>query len=128
MAANKMAFYEHFNDAADEFFKDLIRSFPEVTEFQRFKSAMTMLRNLDPKMPRNLFVDYFLFKYRDAVLKKDETVFLEEQNYEIVSQRKEYWNDFINHIKGVWKTLDEDSKKVIWKYFHVLIILSDKCA
>lgn len=126
--ANKLMYYELFNDKADEFLKDLIENFSTfATEFKRIKTCMMMLRNVDPKSPLRIFNDYVLKKYKDAILKKDESVFLEETQYEIYSPRKEYWCEFIDNIKTIWKDLSNDNKEVIWKYFHVLVVLTEKC-
>lgn len=124
--ASKEIFYELFNEKVDEFFKDLIESFPTITEFKRFKSGLTLLRNVDPKSPQNIFSVYILSKYKDAFLKKDESVFL-NQDIEIISKKKEYWLEFIDQIRMIWKTLDDSNKDIIWKYFHVLVVLSEKC-
>jgi hypothetical protein len=121
-------FYDLFNDKVDEFFKDLITAFPHIQEFKKFKSGLTMLRNIDPKTPQSIFNSYVLSKYKEALLNKNECVFLDEQEFEVYSTRKEYWLEFINQLKSIWTTLDDENKQVIWKYFHVLIVLSDKCS
>lgn len=126
MASNKDMFYDLFNEKVDEFFKDLIVAFPSISEFKRFKSGLTMLRNVDPKSPQSIFNNYIVSKYRDAMLNKDEDVFLKTE-FDIHSRRKEYWLEFIHQLQSIWKTLNDENKEVIWKYFHVLIILSDKC-
>lgn len=128
MATNKLMYYELFNDKADEFLKDLIDNFPNFSaEFKRIKTCMMMLRNVDPKGPLRIFNDFVLKKYKDAILKKDESVFLEETVFDIYSNRKEYWLEFIDNIKSLWKDLNDDNKEVIWKYFHVLVVLTEKC-
>jgi hypothetical protein len=78
-------------------------------------------------MPQQVFQMYVLSKYRDAMLNSDETVFLNHTYEEVDGNEKEYWLKFIDQIKKIWKTLDDSNKRVIWKYFHVLIVLSDKC-
>jgi len=124
---NKEVYYNLFNDKVDEFFKDLIQSFPNITDFRKFKTGLMMLRNVNSKMPQQVFQMYVLSKYRDAMLNSDETVFLNHTYEEVDGNEKEYWLKFIDQIKKIWKTLDDSNKRVIWKYFHVLIVLSDKC-
>jgi hypothetical protein len=122
--------FDIFNDKLEEFFKDLIQAYPEIKEFRKFKSALVMMRNVNSKTPNEIFRNYLLSKYKTAILKKDESVFLEETEYVIYAQddSKEHWLEFISMLKQIWKTLDETNKAVIWKYFHVLTVLSDKCA
>ncbi len=121
-------YYELFNEKADEFLKELVDNFPEFgTDFKRIKTSMMMLRNVDTKAPQRIFNDYILKKYKDAILKKDENVFLEETQFDIYSNRKEHWLEFIENIKMIWKDLSQDNKEIIWKYFHVLVVLTEKC-
>lgn len=124
---SKEAFFNLFNDKADEFFKDLINSFPNIADFRKFKSGLMMLRNVNPKMPQQVFHKYVISKYKDAMLIRDESVFLNNTYDEVEGKEKEQWLQFIDQIKSIWKTLDDNNKDVVWKYFNVLIVLSEKC-
>ena len=129
MSTSKAMFYDLFNEKAIEFLKDLIESFPELgTDFQRVKTGLIALSSVNPKSPQQIFHNYVLSKYKDAIMNKDEAVFLHETNFDIYSTRKEHWLEFIDHIKGIWQTLDANNKETIWKYFRVLVVLSDKCS
>lgn len=121
----KQIFYDRFNEKTDEFIKDLMVAFPNVEQFKGFKSGFYMVKNLDPKTPQRIFETYVSSTYRDFILNKDESFFL---SHEIeLKSHKDYWLEFIDYIKEIWKTLDDENKDVIWKYFHVLLVLSDKC-
>jgi hypothetical protein len=125
--SNKNVYYELFNEKLDEFFKDLIVSFPDITEFKRFKSGLNLLRNVDPKSAQTIFNNYVITKFKDAILSKDDSFFLDNNDFGIVSTRKDYWIEFIEQLKLLWKTIDNDNKDIIWKYLHVLYVLSNKC-
>ena len=128
MSANKLIFFERFNEKTYEFIKDLATAFPQVREFSEFKSGFSLLRNTTPQTPQKIFNNYVLSKYRDFLVRQDESFFLEEKEFGLKDDSKEYWFDFIQKLKSIWKDLDAENKQVIWKYFHVLILLSDKCA
>jgi hypothetical protein len=123
----KLDFYNLFNEKMLEFAKDLCDVFPNVAEFKRFRSGVLMLQNLEPKTLENIFRTYVVEKYKDQLLMKDESFFLEHTDFEIYSQRTDYWLSLIDQLKEMWKTLDQDNKEIVWKYFHVLIVISDKC-
>ena len=123
----KLDFYNLFNEKMLEFAKDLCDVFPQVAEFKRFRSGVLMLQNLEPKTLEGIFRTYVLEKYKDQLLKKDEGFFLEHKQFDIYSQRTDYWLSLIDQLKEMWVTLDSDNKEIVWKYFHVLIVLSDKC-
>lgn len=126
------AFYILFNQKADEFFKDMINGFPPeydqvVSEFKTLKSGFNLLKNVDDKKPQRVFRDYIVVTYREKIMNKDESFFLDKQDFDITSKRKEYWMDFIDKIKSAWSSMDDANKDIIWKYFKLLVVLSDKC-
>jgi hypothetical protein len=120
-------FYERFNDQAYEFMKELSELFPQVGEFNRFKSALNVLRNLNTKTPQNFFNKYIVSSYRNVLLEKDENFFLNEKQFGIKDDNAQYWFEFIEKLQEIWKTLDPENKEIIWRYFKVLVLLSDKC-
>lgn len=119
-------FYERFNEQAYDFMKELCTSFPQFSEFNRCKTALNVLKNVNTKAPQKFFHSYIGSVYKDVLLKKDENFFLSEDKFGI-KEDNQYWFDFIQQLKNIWRTLDETNKNVIWEYFHVLILLSDKC-
>lgn len=125
---NKTAFYERFNEKSDEFCKDLIQCFPGIDQFKYVRSGLSLLKNIDMKQPQRIFHTYIsTTNYRDFILEKNEDFFLNTTDIHIMSERKEYWTEFIQQIRDIWKTLSQDDKDTVWKYFHILLVLSDKC-
>jgi hypothetical protein len=125
-------FYTLFNSKADEFFKDMINGFPReyeqvVGEFKTLKSGFNLLKNVDEKKPQKVFREYVVAEYRDKIMNRDESFFMEKKDFDIASKRKEYWMEFIEMIKTAWSSMDDANKDIIWKYFKLLVVLSDKC-
>ena len=120
-----MAYHEIFNEKLVEFLKELANSFPNIDEFKKLKSGATVLMSVDPKKPRDVFNKYVANKYRSFILSKNEDFFMTHK-YEIYND-SDYWENFIMLIKNVWIGLNDSNKDAIWKYFNVLILLSDKC-
>jgi calcineurin-like phosphoesterase family protein len=124
---NKSIYYDLFNDKISEFLRDLIQSFPDITEFKKFKSGLNLVINVDPSSTQVMFNSFVVSKYKNAILSKDDVFFLEDEDIDVGTNRKDYWINFINQLKSLWKTIDKNNKDIIWKYLHVLCILSDKC-
>lgn len=127
MSIQKEVYFNLFNEKLDEFFIDIIIAFPKINEFSKFKVGLTMLKNINPKSPQNIFNNYIIPKYRNAILIRDERFFLDITDFDINSKRRDYWIDFINQLKLIWQTIDDNNKDIIWKYFNILLILNDKC-
>jgi len=128
---NNAVMYDLFNNKLDEFFKDLMTAFPDIKEFHKCKSGLMLMRNVNPKTPNEIFKNYVLSKYKAAILSKDESVFLREKEFDVYAQdgqdTKDHWIQFIHMLQRIWKTLDDKNKNIVWTYFHVLTVLSDKC-
>jgi hypothetical protein len=124
-----------FNETAEEFFKDLVNGFPATpeyevlrAEFATMKLGFNFIKTCDEKKPQRVFSSYVVARYRQHIMDEDERFFLETAAYDISgSSRKDYWIDFISKIKTAWALMDDESKKIIWRYFKLLTFLSDKC-
>ena len=79
----KIDFYNLFNEKMLDFAKDLCDVFPNVAEFKRFRSGVLMLQNLEHKTLEGIFRSYVLNKYRDQLLNKDESFFIDHKEYDI---------------------------------------------
>jgi hypothetical protein len=123
---DKKVYVGIFNTKLEEFFKELCEAFPEIKQFSSIKTGFTFWKNLDEKKPQEFFNSYVYNKYKDQILQQNEEFFM-KTDYEIYSKSKEYWVEFIDNIRNIWTTLDEDNKLVIWKYFNILIVLNEKC-
>jgi hypothetical protein len=127
---NKSMFINLFNEKAEEFCKDLVVAFPEVSEFKQLKTGLTLLKTLDEKKPIELFNVYINDDFKTYIMQKDEAFFLKDMDKHIPTSTPidvSEWHRVISLIRSLWSTLHDDNKETIWKYFQVLIALNDKC-
>jgi hypothetical protein len=131
--ADKLTFVRLFNQKAEEFCKDLISTFPEVNEFKQLKSGMLLLKNLDEKKPREIFSKFMTQQFRESIMGRYDSFFMNEAHEHIghIGQidgvDNSQWESIVNLLRTLWVGLGDDNKDVIWKYFQVLIAVSDKC-
>lgn len=124
--SSKDLYYNLFNEKAQEFLKEITTNFPEIKQFQVFKTSFTLMKSFDIKKPQEIFHSYVYEEYKDFIIRKDERFFL-EANVNITSKRIEYWQEFIQNIRDLWKDLNLEDKNVIWQYFIILVKLNEKC-
>jgi hypothetical protein len=125
---SKLHFYELFNEKTDEFFKDLIIAFPNIEQFKILRSGFNLIKNFDHKKPQKIFNSYIGSLYKDMILTKNEEFFLQKKDFDIYyNTEKEYWESFINYLRNIWTNVNNTDKESIWKYLHILLILSHKC-
>jgi hypothetical protein len=126
MTTANSVYIDMFNSKLDEFIKELVHSFPEVKPFAFIKTAITMLKNVNPKRPIEIFHKYVHDVYKEFIINKDEQFFL-NANYDMSQTTAvEYWQEFIDNIRDIWFTLDDAEKEAIWRYFHILLVLDEK--
>jgi hypothetical protein len=126
--ADKAVYIRLFNEKAEEFCKDLVTTFPDVAEFKKLKSGLLLLKNVDEKKPREFFNNYVGANFKQQILSKDESFFINEvQNHVQGGIDNSQWQIVISLIHDLWATLSNENKENIWKYFQVLIAINDKC-
>lgn len=126
--SDKTLFINLFNEKAEEFCKDLVTTFPEVAEFKKLKSGLLLLKNVDERKPREFFNNYVGTNFKQQILSKDESFFINEvQNHVQGGLDNTQWQNVIGLIHNLWGTLSNENKENIWKYFQVLIAINDKC-
>ena len=125
---SKISLYERFNEKCEEFCKDVISTFPDVEHFRHLRSGLNIVKNIDLKSPQRIFHNYiYNTPYKEYILTRNEQFFMTNQDFNLQTSKKEYWEEFINTLRSMWKNLREDDKDIVWKYFHILVILSEKC-
>ena len=72
----------------------------------------------------NMFKVYTL-NYREKIIAKDETFFLDIDYDDIVNTKEEGIVAIINNLKMYWGTLSSDNQTKIWEYLNTLLKLAD---
>lgn len=123
---DKQVIVDLFNQKVDEFLRDLSDAFPDVKQFQSFKTAFTLMKNLDDKKPQKVFHEYVAVPYGAQIKVKNEQFFLQTKFDTSTSSRADYWEEFIHNLRGIWKNLGEKDKNTIWTYLQLLVKLDEK--
>lgn len=119
---------ELFNIKLREFVNDLIVVFPNDSDLYSFKTSLNMIGLVNERQMIDLFVRFVHSAYRSQILSRDETFFL-AHNYadELNSMSDQNVTEqLIQKIKSYWSDMSADNREIVWKYFEVLIKLTDK--
>ena len=110
-----------FNKTIDTFLDQLIKILPEEKDIKIFQSQISVALMFNENKILESFIQ-FVSPYKKQILGKDESFFLED-NIEV---EKDYMSKAI-HLTDLWKNkLSTDNKEIVWKYFQVLTVLSEK--
>jgi len=114
-----------FNNLVIKFNDDLISTFPEENDFKVYKRGIILLNSANSKKICLLFKDYMKF-YRQKIIEKDESFFLNNNYIEIVNNVKsDGLESIITKLKNYWTNMSSGNKDKIWEYLNSLIKLSD---
>ena len=117
-----------FNNQIRNLVNNLADMFPEDADLQFTKNSVGFLKKNNPRKLQTLFSDY-VSVYKEQINKEDDNFFL---NKDFIKDDLEYDADhysyeIMKNLKKYWGVIDEESRKNIWKYLKVLILLNDKC-
>lgn len=117
-----------FDTKLSEFVNDLISIYPEDKDLYAFKNSIRLLNLVKDTQCIMLFKEYVYDTYCDKILEKNEDFFLKHtfEKEKTTNQNFEFTNQLIEKIKGYWKTMSDENKETVWKYFTLLLKLSEK--
>lgn len=111
---------KRFDQQVDNLLCDLKRIFPANKDIPIAQAQINTYRMVSKTVIIDNFIK-FVYPYKQKIMNKDEKFFLEEGNVEngdILEELK---------IRELWKSqLRPENKKMIWEYFQVMIVLTDK--
>ena len=123
MSSNIIGILQEFKNSLVTFFDELIDQFPE-------EGDLIMVRIfLKDQMPIETVMTVFINnlhrddqKLKKMVKDRNEVFFLENNIFDTVGKDK------VLHFKKLWRSgrLDNDDKKVVWKWIDSFIFLGDK--
>jgi hypothetical protein len=113
-------FYGQFSDFLDQ----LIRAFPEDSDFPAFKTGLVLFQRTNPKLvPEQVVVHVTPF---DAMIReKNEGFFLDHVFPDYAGDNA--LDLVISKMKTLWTTLNDTNKKVVWDYLTLLLDLAPRC-
>jgi hypothetical protein len=134
-----MAVYvEAFNNKMQELLGLMTQLCPDVKDLKLLKSSFIMVRNIRPRLPQHTFAKHVQAEFQDQILRKDDAFFLQYDYDAIVDRIAAGGQGMVNqdvdvlnvvgYLKSVWGTLSAEDKETVWKFLHILLKLSSKCA
>lgn len=112
--------YKNFNKATKTFMKELISTYPDMTELKTLLVFFKMLKSVSKKSPQKLFVQLLSDHYDDLLAKRWDYFLSDQFTYEPVK-------DVLERLKVVFRAMDDANRDIIWQHMVVLIGLSNRC-
>jgi hypothetical protein len=109
----------NFHNNYIQFFNEMIDLFPNDSDLITIRTLLkTQISSTDVM---TIFINRIL-PIKKMVVDRDDSFFLEKCNlFDELDPTK------VNHFKKIWQSnISNEDKDIIWKYFDVLIILTEK--
>lgn len=125
-------YYKIFNTKIIEFLNDLIRIFPNDTEFKIYKNGISLLKLADEKKPLQLYKVFVTDEYKEHIKNKNDDFFLQHDYNEILTSKEisdkvdsDFNNKIVDKLKGYWKELSDTNREIVWNYFTLFLKISE---
>lgn len=116
-----MSHIETFNTQLNLLLEELIRLFPDEKDIVIFQSQLEFALLLNQKRAYESFMRH-IYPHQKEIMSENEDFFLDKS--------KDLENDYMSkmiHMTHLWKDrLNEENKKIVWKYFKVLCLVAEK--
>jgi len=112
-----MDVYTTFNGLLLDLFRHLAIHHPHVEGFRQAYASIKLLSTLNAMAVAPMFNKY-IHAYIPMILGRDESFFLEKNDYDINHVDK---LDIVRQIKDIWRGLSQDQKDDIWVRLETIL-------
>lgn len=122
---SKKIFMDAFFTQFHEFMGQLIKVFPDDTDFRMYDDGVALIQRVNPAMVLTEFTKHVV-PFEDVIRAKDDNFFM---NHTFDSlQPDDTMEQVIQKLKGYWSGLSDQNKSSIWGYIILLLDISKRCA
>ena len=107
------------------FMEDLCETYPEEKDIAMATQALKLMKQANPRMIYNVFMESVYTEFSDHILNEDEEYVLKRAHEILNSQYAEINYAFWIFDKH-WSTMTETNKQHVWKYVKSLILLAKR--
>ena len=115
-----------FLEQTEKLIEYLLKELPNDVNIKMFNEKYYLVKKTNGAMIINAFIK-FVLPQKERIFNRDEEYFMNGGGQEKLQEDK--YKDQYKYsldLKENWKTLNDEQKEIIWKYFKILIILAEK--
>ena len=109
----------------DNFMKELVSIFPKNGDILLFSEKYNLIRSANSSLIIQYFIQY-VYPHKTRILNQEESYFLDGGGQEELKENNGGLK-FRDNIKNLWiSEMSDQNKDIVWKYFKIFVILSEK--
>ena len=106
------------------FIDELNTTFPNNNDIEIFREKFLFLKSVNSQLIIEYFIKY-IYPLKESILNQDENFFLQGGGQDEVKDKNGL--NMRDNLKNLWiDKMSEDNKIIVWKYFKIFILLSEK--
>ena len=122
---SKKIFMDAFFTQFHEFMGQLIKVFPDDTDFRMYDDGVALIQRVNPAMVLTEFTKH-VGPFDEVIRNRDDNFFM---NHTFSSlEPDDTMEQVIQKLKGYWSGLSDQNKSSIWGYIILLLDISKRCA
>lgn len=86
---------------------------------------LMLAKSANSKLPIDMFYKHIILQYGIHIVNENDSFFIQNDLTNGVNIESHHVL-FINELKSIWNYLDNQNKKIIWRYIKSLMALCDK--
>ena len=114
----------NFNNQADDLMAQMYACSQDY-DIKVYHQMFVKLKNFNATKAIEQFIIYVL-PFKEKIYEDDESFFLEKSGQELTGDGSEYTMMKSLKFKDLWKTLSDDSKNNIFKFFKVMVYFAEE--
>jgi len=119
-----MSIKKTFIQQIDNFLNELCTIFPNNGEIQLLNEKYILIRSSNSNLVIEYFIE-FIYPFKNQIMAEDVSFFISGGGQEDIKNNSGL--KFRDNIKKLWiSEMSDENKEIIWKYFKIFILLSEK--
>lgn len=107
------------------FFEDMSETYPEEKDLVTVTQAIRLMKQANPRMLHNLFMEHVYKEFSAHILAEDEEYLL-RRAHDIMHSTYADINYAFWIFDKHWKSMSETNKAHVWKYIKSLVLLAER--
>jgi hypothetical protein len=108
----------------ENFINEICTIFPNSNEMLLLREKFNMIKSMNSKIIVEYIIQH-IYPLKEMILQQNEEFFLNGGGQEEIKDGSGL--RFRDNIRKLWMTeMIDENKEIVWKYFKVFVILSDK--
>jgi len=122
---SKKIYIDAFFNQYEDFLNQLKEVFPEDRDFPLYLAGLAIFRRTNPSIIAQKTWKH-VSRFEDVIKKRDEDFFI-KRDFSDITEGEEPLEQTVSKIRGMWASLDDHNKKMVWEFINNITALAKMC-